>query len=264
MTRLKNIDDKNEEQLKTIKNKAESIEKVTDFVEEPLSPEAIALINEIRSIQKDADYRKLKFTGSNGVMYDFSDYKIFKKLFRDIYYRSMSINETERKQDKFNAALSDLSRYSPRDEKYIVVKNKLLDDANNFYKGRESIIEGFKNGISPFSKKDGMKSDGGDQQSHILDSPEQTKFNDYLEQIKEERKNIEMGLFDKHFPYERPDRMVEVLYTSKSKADNNSVVSLIACCFDHLAKKVKEMPKDVRTEQVKILNIVNKILNFNE
>ena len=29
-------------------------------------------------------------------------------------------------------------------------------------------------------------------------------------------------------------------------------------------KKIKEMPEDARTKQVKILGIVNKILNFNE
>ena len=100
LKRLKNIEDKNKEQLKTIKNKAENIEKVVDFAEEPVSPEAIALINEIRSIQKDVDYRKLKITGCNNVTYDFSDYKTFKELFRDIYYRNISI--IRQKEDKMN------------------------------------------------------------------------------------------------------------------------------------------------------------------
>ena len=35
----------------------------------------------------------------------------------------------------------------PEDEKYIKAKNELLDNAKNFYQGREIIIEGFKNGI---------------------------------------------------------------------------------------------------------------------
>ena len=61
LKRLKNIEDKNEQQLKIIKNKIESIKEVTDLVEESLSPEAKALIEEIRTMQKDADYRKLKF-----------------------------------------------------------------------------------------------------------------------------------------------------------------------------------------------------------
>ena len=37
------------------KNKTENIKEVTDFVEESLSPEAKALIEEIRVIQKDED-----------------------------------------------------------------------------------------------------------------------------------------------------------------------------------------------------------------
>ena len=36
-------------------------------------------------MQKIVDYRKSKITGGNSVRYDFSDYKTFKELFRDIY-----------------------------------------------------------------------------------------------------------------------------------------------------------------------------------
>ena len=58
LTRLKNIEDKNEEQLKAVKNKAKNEKEVTDFVEEPLSLEANGLIEEVRIIQKNIDYRK--------------------------------------------------------------------------------------------------------------------------------------------------------------------------------------------------------------
>ena len=67
MKRLKNIEDNNEDWLKAIKHKAENIKGVTSFVEEPLSQEAIVLFNEINSIQKYVDYKKLKFTGGNNV-----------------------------------------------------------------------------------------------------------------------------------------------------------------------------------------------------
>ena len=53
LKKLKNIEDKNE-QLSKIKNKTE-IKEVTDFVKEPLSLEAKALIEEIRIIQKDVN-----------------------------------------------------------------------------------------------------------------------------------------------------------------------------------------------------------------
>ena len=40
LKRLKNIADENEQQLKTLKNKTENINEVTDFIKEPLSLEA--------------------------------------------------------------------------------------------------------------------------------------------------------------------------------------------------------------------------------
>ena len=52
LKRLKNIEDKIEEQLKAIKNKGENIKEVTDFVREPLSLEARVLIKEIKSQNK--------------------------------------------------------------------------------------------------------------------------------------------------------------------------------------------------------------------
>ena len=62
----------------------------------------------------------------------------------------MSINETERKQDEFDAMINALGRYSPRNQKFIEANNKLLDNVKKFYKGREKIIEEFKNRIFPF------------------------------------------------------------------------------------------------------------------
>ena len=57
--RLKNIEDKNEELLK-IKNKTKNIKEITNLIKEPSSPEAMALFEEIKTIQKDFDYKKLK------------------------------------------------------------------------------------------------------------------------------------------------------------------------------------------------------------
>ena len=95
MKRLKNIEDKSEEQLKAIKGKNESIKEVTDFVKEPLSLEAKALIEEIKIKQRHVDYIKLEITGGSGHTYNFSDYKTFKELFRDIHYETFKINKAE-------------------------------------------------------------------------------------------------------------------------------------------------------------------------
>ena len=137
---LKNIEDKNEELLK-IQNKIENIKEVTDFVKEPLSLEANTLIEKIRVIQKDVHYRKLIIRGANDIMYDFSDYKTFKELFRNLYYKKMSINDAEMKQNEFDAKLNALKKYSPKGQKYFETQNKLLNNAENFYKGRKKLLK---------------------------------------------------------------------------------------------------------------------------
>ena len=59
----------------------------------------------------------------------------------------MTINDAEMKQDEFDSILSSLSNYTPKTQKYIESKNKLLNNAKNFYEMREKIIEGFRDGI---------------------------------------------------------------------------------------------------------------------
>ena len=116
LKRLKNIEDKNKVEKK-VKNK--DIKEVTNFVYQPLSSEVKELIEEIKTIQKIVDYRKLKIRGGNMKDYDFSYYKTFKELFRDFYCRNITIDEVEKKQDEFNTVLHVLKNYSPKHDKYV-------------------------------------------------------------------------------------------------------------------------------------------------
>ena len=163
LKRLKNLEDKSKVENK-VKSKVENkdIKEVTDFVDQPLSFEAKELINEIKTIQKDVDYRKLKFRGDNSVDYDFSDYKTFKELYyRDLYYRQFTIDDAESKQDEFNTVLNLLKTYNPRDNRYIEAKNNLVNNASKFYEGRKKIIEGFKKKIFSvyYDEPEGFKED---------------------------------------------------------------------------------------------------------
>ena len=65
LKRLKNIEDKNKVENKDIKE-------VTDFVDLSLSFEAEELLEEIKTIQKNVNYRKLKIKGGIMKDYDFS------------------------------------------------------------------------------------------------------------------------------------------------------------------------------------------------
>ena len=62
--------------------------------------------------------------------------KNLKELFRDLYYRKLSINETERKQDKFDAIIGALENYTSKSDKYIEAKNRLLNNVKNFWEER--------------------------------------------------------------------------------------------------------------------------------
>ena len=126
------------------KNKTENMKEITNFFEEPLSPEARALLEEIRIIQKDVDYRKLKNIGENNVVYDFSDFKIFNGLFKGLYFKKMLIDDAEMKQNEFDAKLNALSGYSPRNQNYIEAKNEILVNAKNVYEGRKKLLKALK------------------------------------------------------------------------------------------------------------------------
>ena len=63
----------------------------------------------------------------------------------------MTIREAEKKQDEFDGMLGGLTTHSAKKKEYMEAKNKLLNNAKYFYKGREKIIEGFKNGIFPLN-----------------------------------------------------------------------------------------------------------------
>ena len=116
LKRLKNIEDKNKLENKV---KIKDIIELTDFVDQPLNSKAKELINEIKTMQKNVDYRKLKIRDGNNTDFDFSDYKTFKKLFRDLYYKKTTIDYAERKQDEITGVMGALKAYAPRDNKYV-------------------------------------------------------------------------------------------------------------------------------------------------
>ena len=104
----------------------------------------MALFEEIKTRQKNVDYRKLKVTGGNNVTYDFNDLKRFNDFFKGIRFKKMSIDDAEMKQNEFDAKFNALSRCSPRNQKYIDTNIKLLDNPKTFYEESKKIIEGFK------------------------------------------------------------------------------------------------------------------------
>ena len=68
----------------------------------------------------------------------------------NIYYRPITTDEAENKQNEFDIVLHNLKKYSPKHDKYVTLNNNLVDNVSKFYEGREKIIERFKNEVFPF------------------------------------------------------------------------------------------------------------------
>ena len=43
-----------------------------------------------------------------------------------------------------------LKKYSPKHDKYVTLKNNLVNNVSKFFEGREKVIEEFKNEVYPF------------------------------------------------------------------------------------------------------------------
>ena len=253
----------------------------------------------MKDIQKNIDYRKLKIRGGNNVDYDFSDYKTFKELFRDLYYKKITIDDAESKQDEITGVMGALKGYVPRNNKYVEAKNKLVNNVENFYKGREKIIKGFKNKVSPVyyieayqyylkgqkvteerekEQKRRKRRAKKEEQEEIFPA----EFDDEAIQeehykplspdeviesiINEEGLSINDELFRKRFKVKNPSLMYKVLSETNDKEKNNKLVNIFNSRLKDLENEIKNMPKRERKTKRphNIVTVVKKILDFNE
>ena len=94
-------------------------------------------------------------------------------------------------------------------------------------------------------------------------TPEQKEFNDFLEQIKEEQKNIDINWFKNVFNYETPGKMLKYLHSLETTDNYNQITSLIEENFTDFKDEVEIMSEgDKENKGIKILNITENILNF--
>ena len=111
-----------------------------------------------------------------------------------------------------------LKKYSPKHDKYVTLKNNLIDNVSKFYEGREKIIEGFKNEVFPFyydkHYKKQLKVD-----SEIEEEQEQTKTDrtEIFRYIVKEERSLNNELFKKHVNLQRPSDTLMCLNKAKDK-----------------------------------------------
>ena len=184
----------------------------------------------------------LKIRSGNNVTYDFSGYKTFKELFRDLYYRKMIIDEAESKQEDFNAVLVVLNKYTARDQKYIEAKNELLDNVENFYNRREKIIKGFKDGIFLLNYDDVVEEQARYEEEEKNIRPENGLINykKFGRLIRLKNRDINDELVRKHFLVQDLVALLEKMKKLKNNPENNKIqVNLITTGLKDLKKKLK-------------------------
>ena len=170
-----------------------------------------------------------------------------------------------------------LKAYASRDNKYVEAKNKLVNNVGNFYKGREKIIEGSKNGVIPvyYGNCDRFNEDEDDDDEDEQEEQEEQEEqklirNDYktlIKQITDEEKDINDEIFKKYFKVQRPSDMLVFLNNKKNDTEmKNQLVNLINSGLKDLKEKTKKMSKvEIDIEKPdEIVNIVEKIFKFNE
>ena len=70
-------------------------------------------------------------------------------------------------------------------------------------------------------------------------------------------------MFKNVFNYESPDKMLKYLHSLERTDDYNQATYLVEEIFTDFEDEVKIMPKgDKKNKEIKILNIINDILNF--
>ena len=123
--RLKNIKDKNEEQLQTIKDEGEKQLKEIKNIDKYKTLKAIdkiskkgekayKLLSEFKKIDKRLDNAELICTKTNGTKYNFNCFWFPLKFIEKIYRRKITLDEAIEKQAKLKELIKKVNYYCPR------------------------------------------------------------------------------------------------------------------------------------------------------
>ena len=114
LKKLKNNEDKTDKQLEENNDSKLGIKSIDYTIKDKLSQQAKNILEKLNNPKKLINYKKLVFTGSNKVDYDFSAYRSLKELFKAIYYRNVRIEKVKRIQEEFDATINALNKYKPK------------------------------------------------------------------------------------------------------------------------------------------------------
>ena len=178
----------------------------------------------------------------------------------------MTIREAEKKQDEFDGMLGGLTTHSAKKKEYMEAKNKLLNNAKYFYKGREKIIEGFKNGIFPlnYNEEEGQTR-YEEEENNIRNKNGLIDYKGLERLIDLKNKGTNDKLVRKYFQVQDLGALLEKLKKSKSNTKRSYIqVALIKNGLTDLKEEIKDMSEQEKeTENPNEIKDFEKILEFN-
>ena len=144
-------------------------------------------------------------------------------------------------------------------KEYIEAKNRLLNNAKDFYKGREKIIEGFKNGIFPlnYNEEEGQTR-YEEEENNIRNKNGLIDYKGLERLIDLKNKGTNDKLVRKYFQVQDLGALLEKLKKSKSNTKRSYIqVALIKNGLTDLKEEIKDM-----SEQEKETENPNEIVDI--
>ena len=162
MKRLENIEGKNEEQLKVLKDQLEK----QPFIRKVKNPnfnnvsfrtffdtKSVKVFNEIRDEDEIIDYSRLNFiTSSKKYFFKFEDFTSLGNLAQNIYNGKVSLDIVKQEQRKMENILKGFIDYNPIKDVYKNQKINILLNAREFYTGRKEVLIAFEENMFPLPK----------------------------------------------------------------------------------------------------------------
>ena len=159
MKRLKNIEGKNEEQLKVLKDQLEK-QPIISKVKNPnfnnvsfknlLDDKSMKVFDKIRYQDEIIDYSRLNFIGSSKkYTFKFGDFMSLGNLAENIYNGNVSLDAAKQEQRKMENMLENVIDYNPIKDVYKNQKRNILLNAREFYNGRKEVLIAFEENMFP-------------------------------------------------------------------------------------------------------------------
>ena len=160
--KLKNIEGKNEEQLKVLKDQSEK-QPIISKVKNPnfnnvsfrnlLYTKSLEVFNEIRDQYEIIDYSRLNFFGSSKkYIFNFENFMSLKNLAKNIYNGNVSLDAVKQEQRRMKNMLESFIDYNPVKNVYKNQINNILLNAKEFYNRRKEVLIAFEENMFPLPK----------------------------------------------------------------------------------------------------------------